>query len=422
MKHIALLFLLLTTLLTTSHAQDLQNDFKLPLDVDATISNQIASISVMGRALSPEEELGLGVLNVLEAIEFLSQSWYTYGLGQGSADDAFDMGALLVGIPAPVSANPEPESISYQDFRDLLEISISQLQGASKQLTFSDFPEDGKIVINIDELAFDINDNGTIDEGERIGQALAMLAGARGELENEDSSNGGLSISFDQGDVHWLAGYSNLLMSFFEIILAHDSSELFNTTAHLLFPEVDSPYSDVLDVQTNLIGASFEDDTTLVDAVALLHFVLRVPLLEPTRLTSALSHAEEVTKQSKLMWKSIQAETDNDNEWIPNANQDSAIGVRVDQMQIDNWLGFVDDVEQMWKGNLLVPHWRVADGKGINLKRVFTEPQTFDAVMWAQGTAAVPYLEEGETIDIESLQELWDLFGGNLFGFAAWFN
>ena len=421
MKSIALLFLLSVTLLMPGHAQSLQDNFQLPLSPDATISNQIASISILGRALTPEEELALGVLNVLEVIEGLSQSWYIYGLGQGSADDAFNTGSLLAGIPAPVSPNPEPKTISYEDFRDLLDNSISQLKGASKQLSFLDFPEDSKLVININELSFDINGNQAIDDGERVGLSLAMIAGASRDLESEDSL-GNLAIGFDQGDVHWLAGYSNLLMAFFEIILAHDSSELFNSTAHLFFPEVESPYSEVLDVERNLVGLSFEDDTTLVDAVALLHFVLRVPLLEPERLTSALSHAQEVTKQSKLMWKAIQAETDNDNEWIPNANQDSAIGITVDQAQIDSWLGFVNDAEHIWQGKLLIPHWRVMDGKGINLKRVFTEPQTFDVVMWLQGTAAVPYLEEGEIIDEESLQELWDAFGGNLFGFAAWFN
>ena len=421
MKSIALLFLLSVFLLTPGYAQSLQDNFHLPLAPDATISSQIASISVLGRALTPEEELALGVLNVLEVIEGLSQSWYIYGLGQGSADDAFNTGSLLAGIPAPVSPNPEPKTISYEDFRDLLDNSISQLKGASKQLSFLDFPEDSKLVININELSFDINGNQAIDDGERVGLSLAMIAGASRDLESEDSL-GNLAIGFDQGDVHWLAGYSNLLMAFFEIILAHDSSELFNSTAHLFFPEVESPYSEILDIERNLVGLSFEDDTTLVDAIALLHFVLRVPLLEPERLTSALSHAQEVTKQSKLMWKAIQAETDNDNEWIPNANQDSAIGITVDQAQIDSWLGFVNDAEHIWQGKLLIPHWRVMDGKGINLKRVFTEPQTFDVVMWLQGTAAVPYLEEGEIIDEESLQELWDAFGGNLFGFAAWFN
>ena len=39
---------------------------------------------------------------------------------------------------------------------------------------------------------------------------------------------------------------------------------------------------------------------------------------------------------------------------------------------------------------------REFEAQGVNLRRVFTEPQsTFDVIEWVQGTAATPYLEYG---------------------------
>ena len=58
----------------------------------------------------------------------------------------------------------------------------------------------------------------------------------------------------------------------------------------------------------------------------------------------------------------------------------------------------------------------------MNLKRVFTEPQRFDLVLWVQGTAAAPYLENGQTTS----PRLWDrmerAFGQQVFRHSFWFN
>jgi hypothetical protein len=47
---------------------------------------------------------------------------------------------------------------------------------------------------------------------------------------------------------------------------------------------------------------------------------------------------------------------------------------------------------------------------------------TFDAVLWFQGTAAVPYLEEGPKTRPDVWDRLWQPCEGELFLFAAWFN
>ena len=64
------------------------------------------------------------------------------------------------------------------------------------------------------------------------------------------------------------------------------------------------------------------------------------------------------------------------------------------QEQIDGWMLLLDEFEALLKGEKLLPHWRF--DKGINLRRIFLEPTTFDVVLLIQGSAAIPYLEDGE--------------------------
>jgi hypothetical protein len=89
---------------------------------------------------------------------------------------------------------------------------------------------------------------------------------------------------------------------------------------------------------------------------------------------------------------------------------------------IDGWKEFLDEFESILNGNKLVPHWRFKDGRGINIKRVFHDPQPFDLVLWLQGSAAIPYLEEGNLSSRETWTRITRVFQGNFIGFAIWVN
>jgi hypothetical protein len=58
----------------------------------------------------------------------------------------------------------------------------------------------------------------------------------------------------------------------------------------------------------------------------------------------------------------------------------------------------------------------------VNLRRVFTEPRPFDLVLWVQGTAAAPYLENGPLTKPETWSRFQNIFRGEFIGFALWFN
>jgi hypothetical protein len=144
---------------------------------------------------------------------------------------------------------------------------------------------------------------------------------------------------------------------------------------------------------------------------------------EPARMKSALNHIEQMLELSGEMFEAALAETDDDREWIPNPKQKGVIpGVEVSEEMVAGWSEFLDEAKGLFAGKKLIPHWRIRTGEGINLRKVFDEPTSFDLILWIQGTAAVPYLEKGELTKLETWTRLDRIFRGEFIGFALWLN
>ena len=138
---------------------------------------------------------------------------------------------------------------------------------------------------------------------------------------------------------------------------------------------------------------------------------------------SALKHLEAMVALSRESWKSYLAETDDDHEWIPNPKQNTVMpGGKVADEMVKGWLDFLDEAEAILNGKKLVPFWRGSEKKGVNLQKIFTEPRELDAILWLQGTAAVPYLEDGPITQPEVWTRLSRVFRGEFVGLALWFN
>ena len=124
---------------------------------------------------------------------------------------------------------------------------------------------------------------------------------------------------------------------------------------------------------------------------------------------------------SRKNWELILAETDDRNEWVPSPRQTPALGgLRVPEERVKAWQGFLDEFDALLQGKKLIPHYRF--DKGINLRRFFLEPTAFDPILLIQGSAAVPYLENGEMTSQETWRQIMDLFDGNFFTYFIWFN
>ena len=128
---------------------------------------------------------------------------------------------------------------------------------------------------------------------------------------------------------------------------------------------------------------------------------------------------------SRENWKAILAETDNDREWLPGPHQKGAnqlTGLEITEAEVQAWHAALAMAEDLLEGRKLLPHFRFAD-KGIDMKRFFEEPETFDLVLSITGPGVVPYLASGPMITGEewrALQQQFDRTG--FMAFALWAN
>ncbi len=274
-----------------------------------------------------------------------------------------------------------------------------------------------KLPLHFGMIRLDLKGNGNPDEGSSLWRLYAHISNNH-EMKKETAE--AFFIKFDRGDVHWLRGYCHLILAVCEMYLAHDSEECFKRTGRLLFTKVESPYEFLgRGKHFKTIGAS---ETDVLDLVALIHLI-HCDVVAPQKMEAALHHLEAVVTQSRESWKWIMAETDDDHEWLPNPRQTGVMpNMRVTDKMVTSWAEVMNECERLLSGKLLIPFWRGDDNRGINLRQIFLKPRTFDLILWAQGTAALPYLEKGECTKGETWRKLSADFGNQFPGFAIWFN
>lgn len=348
-------------------------------------------------------------MQFLQAIERLGQTFYRYGLNNG------EVTASLSGFPflrLPMPLNPSPEPIDYDKLRGVLATLVDDLAKAEATLaeiksTAIDMP------INLGLVRLDFDGDGKGSEEEALSTILARIA--QGSFD--PASVGPMLVDFDASDVPWLRAYCHLLSALAEFPLAHDWREAFEATFSGFFPSAGLPISKFEELPEAGEMGWFVPAADLVAFIHLLHW----PVAEPARLQSVLAHLEAIPPLSRENWKRIDAETDNGKEWLPNPRQTGVLPTSVvTQEAIDGWLMLLDEYEAVLQGKKLLPHWRF--GKGMNLRRLFLEPTTFDLVLLIQGSAAIPYLEDGEMTTGGTWRRIGELLGGNFFGYALWFN
>jgi len=356
-----------------------------------------------------QTRFGLGTLQVVRAVEHLGQSLHCYGLRS-------DRGQRLR-IPflrLPVPTNPKPEAITYAAARKILQELIDDLKKA--EATLAEVRDDKvKLPLRVGLIRLDLAGDGKA--GDRFSTILSRYLGIReGAAKDAD-----WLVAFDRGDVAWLRGYCHLLMALSEVAMAHDGQELFDCTAHIFFAKVQTPHKFLASLPDDEGGPLDIRGFNIADLIAFVHLI-RMPVKEPDRMKAALTHLERMLALSKESWKYILAEEDDDHEWIPNPKQKGVLGIPIRREMIESWLETVNEAEALLAGERLVPFWRGTEKRGVNLRRVFTEPKTLDLVLWVQGMAATPYLEDGTLTKPEVWQRLLRVFGGEFIGFAFWFN
>ncbi len=362
-----------------------------------------------------EARFALGILKFLQAVEGLTADQYRFGLGSGIRQQ------VRLPLFHEVLDNPKPQKVRYEDVRAMLLKFSKGLAEAERTLAAVD-TSDVKLEFRPGVVRLDINGDGKSGDEESLWKLFVQVNPAVRREEAEQ-----FVIQADGGDVHWLRGYCHFLMALCDFTAAYDYRELFVRCGHLLYPDVETPHTWIKSEPKTNDMFGFRNIADVVAAIHLINF----EVLEPAGMERAHAHLLSMIEQSRESWKRIEAETDDDSEWLPNPRQkNSAIGVPLDATLIEGWQKVLDEVEAVLNGRKLVPFWRgdveaaqaTGHGLGVNLKKVFLKPERFDLVMWISGTGAQPYLEEGNLSTQESWNRLTRVFGGEFFGFAIWFN
>ncbi|RTL93163.1 MAG: hypothetical protein EKK31_32680 [Hyphomicrobiales bacterium] len=362
----------------------------------------------------PASAYAAGAGEFFTALELLAGGLHRHGF---ESPKSF----MLPLMQLPVPDNPNPEPLTYEDFRAILVAFRDRLEKSAAKLGSVPANADIGMVVDLTRAGIDLNEDGTIAPDESFAAIMAALSRNGGTADAAVS----LTFRFDRADGYWLQGYAEFLMAQADFWLAHDFRAMFDGSFHMLFPRAKLPLQDTLvPPDGGMSGNIFTSEWRFADFISLVHLI-NWPVVEPERRQAARSHLLEMIRLSREDWKAILAETDNDREWLPGPQQKGVnplTGLEVGQEQVQAWLATLTIAEDLLEGRVLLPHFRIT-GKGINMKRFFDEPKPFDLVLSVTGPGIAPYLESGRILTSDDFDQIQRQFGGAGFlTFALWFN
>ncbi|MBI1251553.1 MAG: hypothetical protein GC189_08785 [Alphaproteobacteria bacterium] len=425
LKHLAMTAALTALCATTAHAGEASDVLRAHLE-NGTLAQGETALAQMAAANPRDQEAryALGTAQFARAFETFGQTMHRHGLSGPS----LQRGApALLRLPVPPNANPEP--LSYEQFRAALETFAADLDEATLTLSGVDNAR-VKLRIDLAAVRLDLNADGAPDAP---GDFEAFLSDEPPAAVEETPIPDGKpsraapqsppappsrEIAFDRADALWMQGYANVFAAQADFILAHDFSEMFNATFHVLFPGAGLPMQALerSDPDAPMIGRS----TGFADAIAAIH-TLNWPVIDRARRANVRTRLLRVTALSRETWTQIRRERDNDHEWLPNPRQTAPFqSLQVTDPIIAGWMDALDLADAVLNGEKLVPHWRFE--QGVDVRAFLESDANFDPVALATGYGAVPFLRDGEKVTAEEMNRISEQFGGDFLLTAAWFN
>lgn len=330
-------------------------------------------------APTPSDLFALGGVRFLGGLERALQLRYRVGLSDGLA--------VMSGLPVlrlPIGENPAPEPFAPPMIEELVLQVEADMAGALDALDGIGDGDPVLVEITTSDLWFDIDANGARGPGEGVMEIAgwALSGGFGAELP-------ATTIRFDTADARWLAAYAHLLSGVSEGLLATDPTEAITRVmdSRAAFAELGAavPGNDFT------LASQFGD---IADLIAMFVMAAEGPL-DPARTRAARDHLLAVVEENRRFWTLVARETDDDLEWIPNKNQQSATGLPFPPDTGTLWLAVLSDAEKVLRGELLVPHWRLGEGAGLDLAAFLEDPPVVDVAGLIQGAALLPYLRQG---------------------------
>ena len=357
----------------------------------------------------PSDNVGRFSLASLQTLDGLQQ--FSAGLNSLGVNPTF----VQEGIPFFRMAMPGRQGAATNqatpaEVGRLFKNLLASLKSANATLTGMDEKE-FKVEVNLSQIHLDLDGDGQCSPNETL---LAVAGGGLGLNPAAQGSND-IVVRFDSADAMWLKGYTHFLSGVLELLLAYDWHPVWNQYAHVVFlhPEPAPPISRFIQPDSRFAGWA--------DLIAAVH-ELRLNLVDKDGPRRARDEFRAMISSSRICWKRVLAETDNDKEWLPSPTQTGPGGTKITQEQINAWLRILDEMDAIATGHKLLPHWRMKPGLGINVDKMVASPPPLDLVLLLQGSVLIPYVEEGEVSDMATWRQLTQVFGPGFIRFAIWSN
>ena len=344
---------------------------------------------------TPSDLFALGGVRFLGAVEGALQNLYATQINREMAEMS-DLPFLRLPLP------PNPDAVPFRPavIADTFAAALGDLEGSLSALDTITDADDVGVTINTADLWFDINANGTREVGE------GMLEVAASQLNRRlDGTLIAPVVRFDTSDAAWLSAYAHLLSGVSETILALDP-----TSAIQRVTESAAAMEALNDGGRQMIFMPGED--TWIDVIAMfIHAIEGQPDVERSR--NAHAHFLGMIADNQTFWSRVATETDNKLEWIPNPSQASVLPLEFPADVGSQWRMVLAEAEAVLRGDLLIPHWRLGDGAGINLAKAMQNPPDIDIIAIIQGEGVLPFLEEGTRMSGNSLTQFQRMLGGD---------
>ena len=345
-------------------------------------------------APTPSDQFALGGVRFLTSIETALQTRYRTGLTTALTDLA-DIPVLRLPIPENLSPEPFTGAIIEGMFA---QISID-MNAAIDALSVITDESDVGVTINTADIWFDIN----MSDSREAGEGLIEITGM--------AMNGGFEpaskpvIRFDTADAAWLSAYAHLLAGISDTFLAFGPGEA-----------IDKVRNSIADLNAlNTMPDPYGYDGQFGNYVDLAAMFLGAIEGQPdvTRSRAAHAHFIGMIADNQTFWDRVAQEQDNDAEWIPNKLQTSALPIVFPPDTGAAWRMVLADAEAVLKGELLIPHWRMGTGAGIDLAMLMENPPSVDIIGMIQGADLLPYARIGRLISWDSLARFDQMVQGD---------
>ncbi|MCX7890447.1 MAG: hypothetical protein N2422_12100 [Rhodobacteraceae bacterium] len=326
-------------------------------------------------APSPDDLFARGGVRFLRAVERALQTRWRHGATAGLAP----VPVLRLELPA----NPSPEDWTPDLVTGIFRDVAADMEAARGDLAA--IPDDATIglTVRLSDLWLDIDGNGRRGEGEAL---LPLVTGAfidPWQME-EGMPAAPPAIRFDTADAAWLSAYAHLVGAVADLVVAFDPT---GPTERVFAANRD---------RTDRFGhlyPSYYDvwgQRPAIDRIAIIVMALRQKP-DPALTRSARAHLLAMVEQNLRFWRLVAAETDNDAEWIPNARQTSALGLRMAPDTGAAWTGVLGEIRALLEGRRVISHPGLPVGAGIDLAAWLEDPAPVDVLGWIHGIDALPY-------------------------------